>query len=230
MYRNNFESLKNWFVEKAITQDEIADKLELSKSYISLLLSGKRDVTWKLALKIHKAYGVNPDWLMRANGSMFIKDYVPSAEKNAETEQIDSKEHLEKLKLWLSENKIKNEDIAMQTGMSISYIMMIWSGKRDITWNFAKKLEECFGINSDWLMKGEGEMLLKDSVPLYALRPSVEQQVQDEKPTDGSLDYYKQLAQQQATTIQQQQKLIDLLQRQIDRMEKLLGGETDGNE
>ncbi len=53
-----------------LNQDEFAAKLNLTKNYISLVETGKRDPSERTISDICRSFGVRRDWLMTGIGSM----------------------------------------------------------------------------------------------------------------------------------------------------------------
>lgn len=83
-------------------------------------------------------------------------------------------------------------------------------------------------LNIAWLMTGEGTMLkmqLSDEKPIE--HNTHEEMIDKLKEANENLERYKQLTKQQSTTIDNQQKLIEMLQKQIERIEKLTGGKSN---
>lgn len=60
-------TLKNLRNEKGFTQDELAQKLSLAKSTISLYESGKREPDYKTIKAIAKFFNVTTDYLLGAS-------------------------------------------------------------------------------------------------------------------------------------------------------------------
>lgn len=90
MSKNNLEVLKEWFSQNLLTLDDIASKTEVTKGYVSFVLNGKRDMTWKFANKLQESYGINPHWLMKNEGEMMDKDFVPKpVVTNVEPQKTD---------------------------------------------------------------------------------------------------------------------------------------------
>jgi transcriptional regulator with XRE-family HTH domain len=50
-----------------MTQNEIAEVLEVTQPMVSRLLTGRRAVTWKMAKKLSENFGRSPAWWMTAN-------------------------------------------------------------------------------------------------------------------------------------------------------------------
>lgn len=60
------DQLKQNRLNAGLTMEDIAHKVNISKSYYSLIENGKRRINYELALKIANVFGVKPD-------SIFLK-------------------------------------------------------------------------------------------------------------------------------------------------------------
>lgn len=65
-----YATLKNFFREKKITQQNVADTLHSSNSYVNQLLNGKCSLGRSAAQKLHDAYGLSVAWLLTGEGEM----------------------------------------------------------------------------------------------------------------------------------------------------------------
>ncbi len=64
--------LTKFFKDRGITQDEIAQQLDVSQSYVSALLTGKKAFGKGQAEKFSKLYGLSPSWLLTGDGDMLL--------------------------------------------------------------------------------------------------------------------------------------------------------------
>ena len=62
---------------------------------------------------------------------------------------------------------ITQEDIANRLGVSQQYVSALLSGKSAFGKKQAQRFQEIWGIQSSWLLTGEGDMLAKRKIPLY---------------------------------------------------------------
>lgn len=69
------DELSTFFREKNITQDEIAEELGVSQSYVSGLLTGKKGFGKKQAQRFFELWGISPSWLLTGEGEMLKKPY-----------------------------------------------------------------------------------------------------------------------------------------------------------
>ena len=66
-----------------LTLEEFGKRLGVTKTAISTIENGKRNVTEQMFLAICRTYGVNPDWLRSGSGSMFLSASLDEKYKNA---------------------------------------------------------------------------------------------------------------------------------------------------
>ena len=65
------EELKSYFKEKGITQEEIAEKLGVSQSYVNALLNNKdKHFGKKQAEKWNKLFGISVNYLLTGEGNI----------------------------------------------------------------------------------------------------------------------------------------------------------------
>lgn len=64
--------LTKFFKERGITQDEIAQQLGVSQSYVSALLTGKKAFGKGQADNFARLYGLSPSWLLTGDGDMMV--------------------------------------------------------------------------------------------------------------------------------------------------------------
>lgn len=57
-----------------LTQAELGDIIGIKKATISMIESGKANLSKRARLKLLQTYNVNPDWLDNGNGTMFVED------------------------------------------------------------------------------------------------------------------------------------------------------------
>lgn len=101
----------------------------------------------KLATKICEVFDVNKDWLMNGEGEM-NKGFV-SINASIGERIVD---------LRLKEG-ITISDLSKKTGIDESILDLYEKGMGTSTSLF-KKIADAFGVNYDWLTKGEGEIYL----------------------------------------------------------------------
>lgn len=68
--KNIGESLKIFFKEKGLTQEQVADIMGVSQGYVTQLLNGKSAFGKTNAKKWGKAFGLSESWLLTGEGDM----------------------------------------------------------------------------------------------------------------------------------------------------------------
>lgn len=62
--------LSQYFRDRCITQETIAETLGVSQQYVSGLLSGKKAFGKKQAQRFYECWGISPSWLLTGEGEM----------------------------------------------------------------------------------------------------------------------------------------------------------------
>lgn len=78
------EKLKKFFVDKNMTQDDVANRLQVSRVRVNNLLNGKRPFGGNVAMAWQDAFGLNAVWLLSAgeHGEMISSDNVEVVESD----------------------------------------------------------------------------------------------------------------------------------------------------
>lgn len=69
--------------ELRLTLEEFGKRLGVTKTAISTIENGKRNVTEQMFLAICHTYNVNPEWLRHGSGAMFLSATLDEKYKNA---------------------------------------------------------------------------------------------------------------------------------------------------
>lgn len=64
------DDLKNFFKSQGLTQNDIAERLGVSQSYIGMVMSGSKDLGKKSAQKWSNEFGLSVAWLLTGVGDM----------------------------------------------------------------------------------------------------------------------------------------------------------------
>ena len=78
------ERLKRHFDENGITQQQVADSLNVSLQYINQILNGKKSLGKKNAERLANLYGLSKSFLLTGDGPITTTDYstsIPETEK-----------------------------------------------------------------------------------------------------------------------------------------------------
>lgn len=66
------ERIRELRIEKGLTLEEFGDKLGITKSGVSKIENGERNITNQVFLAICREFNVNPLWLEKGIGPMFL--------------------------------------------------------------------------------------------------------------------------------------------------------------
>lgn len=137
-----------------ISRKDFAAKIERSPSNISNWFMGRSNPSKSSIKKICQEFNVNPAWLCGDQGEMF-KD--------------NPGYRLRKARFHLN---LLQSDIGDKTEQPHQVIKNIETGKAELSSDLADSLYHKIGINPDWLLNGQGEML-KEIPPEEASEPPV---------------------------------------------------------
>ena len=73
MERNHLKQLKDFFEQRGIKQDELSNEFNVSQSYISQLINGKKEAGKKIASKLSEKYGISEAWVLTGKGEMLAQ-------------------------------------------------------------------------------------------------------------------------------------------------------------
>lgn len=73
---SGLEILKYFFKEKGLTQEMIAEQLNISQSLVNQYLNGKKAFGKKTAKKWADTFGISPSWLLIQEGDMLDKERI----------------------------------------------------------------------------------------------------------------------------------------------------------
>lgn len=109
------EKLQDFFRKKGITQNDIAEELKVSQSYISSLLNDKKSFGKKQAFKWSELFGLSPNWLLTGEGEMLVSCSKESVDNNVLTKEEQlaqlGSESLIKVVINLTEESRNNLDL-----------------------------------------------------------------------------------------------------------------------
>ena len=70
---NHLKHLKDFFKQRGIKQDELTNEFNVSQSYISQLINGKKEAGKKVASKLSEKYGISEAWVLTGKGEMLAQ-------------------------------------------------------------------------------------------------------------------------------------------------------------
>lgn len=72
---NFYISLKKFFKDQNITQQQVADKLGTSQAYVNSILTGGNPIGRQTASRLAAAYGLSAAWLLTGEGEMLYSSH-----------------------------------------------------------------------------------------------------------------------------------------------------------
>ena len=72
---NFYISLKKFFKDQNITQQQVADKLGTSQAYVNSILIGRNPIGRQTASRLAAAYGLSAAWLLTGEGEMLSSSH-----------------------------------------------------------------------------------------------------------------------------------------------------------
>lgn len=72
---NFYISLKKFFKDQNITQQQVADKLGTSQAYVNSILTGRNPIGRQTASRLAAAYGLSAAWLLTGEGEMLYSSH-----------------------------------------------------------------------------------------------------------------------------------------------------------
>lgn len=131
-----------------LSQEAFGAKIGIRGASVSLIESGKRNVSNQVITAVCREFNVNKIWLTTGNGDMF-----ENVERTEEAGNINERiKHL-RISLHLSQ-----ETFAERIDLKGSAISHLENGRRGITRQNINSICREFGVNEDWLRTGSGDM------------------------------------------------------------------------
>lgn len=97
---NGLEKLKEFFKEKGLTQEMIAEQLGISQSLVNQYLNGKKPFGKKTAKRWADKFGLSPSWLLIREGKMIDKYRIDEIVSNTLSEALGANYGLTKMKTY----------------------------------------------------------------------------------------------------------------------------------
>ena len=132
-----------------LTLEKFGEPLGVTKTAISNIEKGNRNLTGQMIKTVCLQYNVNEDWLRNGTGKMFNQTFVL-------TEGARIREIRKSLGLTL-------EKFGEPLGVKKSAISGIETGNRNLTDQMIKAVCLQYNVNEDWLRNGTGEMFNQPS-------------------------------------------------------------------
>ena len=144
------ERMKHLRIALHLSQEAFGAKLGIMGASVSLVESGKRNVSNQVITAVCREFNVNKIWLTTGNGDMF-----ENVERTEEVGNIN--ERIKHLRIALH---LSQETFAERIGLKGSAISHLENGRRGITRQNINSICREFGVNESWLLTGNGYMFV----------------------------------------------------------------------
>lgn len=128
-----------------LSQAHFAQRINKSPGFISLVETGRSNVSDETIETICSEFPINEAWLRNGEGKM--TDDAP----------VDVKNIGIRVKQLRKDMKLTQEQFAAATGYTNTQIHLVESGKVKPSDKFLRKVSEAFDISLEWLMTGVGD-------------------------------------------------------------------------
>lgn len=128
-----------------LSQAHFAQKINKSPGFISLVETGRSNVSDNTIKSICAAFSINESWLRNGEGQMTSQAAVDMENVGNRIREIRRGEGL------------TQEEFAAATGYTNVQIHLVESGKVKPSDKFLHKVSETFEVNQEWLMTGVGD-------------------------------------------------------------------------
>lgn len=141
------------------TQDQFAKKLDLNRSYLSLLENDERKPSDKLLLLIEHEWGIRREYLLKGVEPRFRDPFI-EALLSPPLGGVYKNTHGDRLRQALESLQIPFQRCLTDLGVTADYLNNWLQNKIRPTMLFLLAVEYRYGISLDWLAFGRGEMLI----------------------------------------------------------------------
>lgn len=139
-----------------MSQDIFAEKLGLTKNYISLIENGNRSLSRQSIKVLCSMFNVNEDWLQNGTGNMFKSETYTSYNAN----QIINGPINERIKELRHTLKLTQQEFADKIGIKRGAIANYEIGRNTPINSVVSLICREFNVNENWLRNGSGNMFL----------------------------------------------------------------------
>lgn len=128
-----------------LSQAHFAQRIHKSPGFISLVESGRSDVSEETIATICSVLPLNREWLLTGEGEM-------TSQAAVDMEKIGIR-----IKQLRKDLKLTQKQFAVATGYTNIQVHLVESGKVKPSDKFLRKVSEAFDISLEWLMTGVGD-------------------------------------------------------------------------
>ena len=127
-----------------LSQAHFAQKINKSPGFISLVETGRSNVSDDTIKSICSAFSINESWLRNGEGEMTSQAAVDRENVGTRVKQLRK------------DLKLTQEQFAAATGYTNIQIHLVESGKVKPSDKFLQKIGAVFGVSQEWLLTGVG--------------------------------------------------------------------------
>lgn len=124
---------------------EFGAKIGYSSEKIQRVEDGLASANDELCKKICEEYKISMEW--------FLQDEVDTGKLRENEEEL----RRTRLRQAYMDSGLTHREIAKRSHTSLPMLSEVMSGKKPLTINYAKKIEEPLGVGADWLLYGDEE-------------------------------------------------------------------------
>ena len=146
-----------------MSQDIFAEKLGLTKNYISLIENGNRSLSRQSIKVLCSMFNVNEDWLQNGTGNMFKSETYTSYNAN----QIINGPINERIKELRHTLKLTQQEFADRLGVKRNTVGQWECGINSLTNATIIFLCKEFNVSENWLRNGIGDMFKSKTYTSY---------------------------------------------------------------
>ena len=162
-----------------LTQNDFAEKIGYSASYVSRMEHGlidnrkndKSDTSdasnipdkpnifdipyghERFLIKICMTFGIDLKWLIGESDE--LPEVIREAQKTSGNDKEQAAERGQRLKQVRTEHKLTVRQFADIIKASTNTVVNTEKGHREITKQYAKRIEDAFGVSADWILYGD---------------------------------------------------------------------------
>lgn len=152
------ELIKRIKYQYDLNQYEIASKIGVKGTYLSDVLNGRVNFNDKLRAKIYEVFSaVKPELSSQLYEGDMLKSEIENMDMNEEI--------LLRIKRLMKEFCCNQTEFSKRTGIRQQNLSEILLGKRPCGEGIINKIVISLGVNKQWLLTGEGDMLKTESLP-----------------------------------------------------------------
>lgn len=143
MIQDRIKQMRDYF---GLTQAQLADSINKTLGYISLVETGRYKISEDAIKRICDIYSVNESWLLSSEGEM------------TSATPVDKGNIKKRIRFIRKEKNLTLDKFSSAIGYSKQLLSFIENGKTQPSDELIHKVASTYGVNIEWLMTGKGEI------------------------------------------------------------------------